>query len=344
MAQEEARDDLDKHEAKESQQHYLELLSSAAERLRSAMGQQAAPNSEDDAVKVITGSTEIYDHSTGVAKADAQPYRPPTRQQLDKLQKALNDPQQVEGSVKLKVGNETAYKVRDGEVEVDKYGLQPQQQQQRSAGRELSLNERVERLEQRVVQLDERMERLEQKLDNLQPRRPAVQNQQLNQFLQRTSSQIAQTIGESRDRIMEAARNFKQNLSDRLQQLKQGAAEQANRAKQGVRDFAAARVVQQVELLLDRTSNRTAEGNPYLETGSGYHFEKQGNTISISAPERGEVVRAEGKAPDRQVNVSQNIQDQDKAKLEQAGNQIERDLQPKQSQAQQQRQSQGARR
>ena len=91
-----------------------------------------------------------------------------------------------------------------------------------------------------------------------------------------------------------------------------------------------AQATSQIELLLDRTDQRSAEGHPSLQTGSGYRFEKQGQTIRAWNPQGNEILRAEGAKPDRRVRVSPDIRQEEQQKLQQVGNQVERDLQPKQ--------------
>jgi len=87
-----------------------------------------------------------------------------------------------------------------------------------------------------------------------------------------------------------------------------------------------ARVSRQLEMLLDCTDQRSPLGHPCLETGSGYRFEKQGQTIRAWSPQGNEILRAEGAKPDRRIRVSSNIRREEQQKLEQVGNQIERDL------------------
>lgn len=89
---------------------------------------------------------------------------------------------------------------------------------------------------------------------------------------------------------------------------------------------------QQIERLLARTDKRSAEGYPSLESGSGYRFEQQGDALRVWAPLGNEILRLEGPSSDRRLSVSREIRPQDQQKLEQMGNQIERDLAREQQQ------------
>lgn len=89
---------------------------------------------------------------------------------------------------------------------------------------------------------------------------------------------------------------------------------------------------QQIERLLARTDKRSAQGYPSLETGSGYRVEQQGDALRVWAPLGNEILRLEGPSSDRRLSVGRNIRPQDQQKLEQMGNQIERDLAREQQQ------------
>lgn len=59
-----------------------------------------------------------------------------TPEQITLLQKALSDPESVQGAVRISVGNETVFHVKDGELKVDKLGFaQGQSQTQESSKR-----------------------------------------------------------------------------------------------------------------------------------------------------------------------------------------------------------------
>ena len=86
-------------------------------------------------------------------------------------------------------------------------------------------------------------------------------------------------------------------------------------------------------MLLEHAGRRSAQGYPYLENQSGYRVEQQGQTLRVWGARGNELLRAEGPKPDLRIRVSRDLQSQEQQKLEQLGNQAERDLQPKQQQS-----------
>lgn len=124
----------------------------------------------------------------------------------------------------------------------------------------------------------------------------------------------------------------------------EGTTERVESIPNAHKEFKAGMVVAAAEKLLDRISAHTPDGNRSFQTGSGYMFEKKGDTITISNPDRSELVRSVGKGSERTINVSKSLTAQKAANLEQIGEKIHQDLSPTQTQSQNLGVTQGARR
>ena len=110
------------------------------------------------------------------------------------------------------------------------------------------------------------------------------------------------------------------------------------------KEFKAEMVVSAASKLLDRIPAQTPDGNRSFQTGSGYVFEKKGDSITISNPDQSELVRSVGKDSERTIHVSEGLTAQKAATLEQIGDKIHQDLSPIQNQSQSLGVTQGARR
>ncbi len=105
-------------------------------------------------------------------------------------------------------------------------------------------------------------------------------------------------------------------------------------ASPSLNGFNADTVVAAAKKLLEKIPAQTAEGTRSFTTGSGYHFEKAGHTITVSSPARGELIRSEGTGSKRQLSVSDKLTTQDASNLEKIGGKINQDLSTKPDQSQ----------
>ncbi len=121
--------------------------------------------------------------------------------------------------------------------------------------------------------------------------------------------------------------------------------ERANSTKPA-QDFSALQVVTVAEKLLDGLRATNADGLRSFETGNGYRFEKVGSTLTITAPEQGEVVRAVTQGRNRQITLSPQLTSQNAAQLQNIGQKLDANLSEnltKTSQTQSQNQEQNQR-
>jgi hypothetical protein len=188
-------------------------------------------------------------------------------------------------------------------------------------------------------------------MENIQAHLSAIQQQikdiQNNQIVQSTTKAVVGKVIEPAVASVLQGTGVMQNF-EKLQ-AKEGLAKQEGTTERvesipnAHKEFKAGMVVAAAEKLLDRISAHTP-GNRSFQTGSGYMFEKKGDTITISNPDRSELVRSVGRGSERTINVSQSLTAQKAANLEQIGEKIHQDLSLTQTQSQNLGVTQGARR
>ncbi len=80
---------------------------------------------DESPINVYLGTKKVYSQQPGQLPQERSNLTP---EQLDTLHKALNNPQDVKGTVKISIGNQEVYKVQNGEVKTDHLGLSQKQQ------------------------------------------------------------------------------------------------------------------------------------------------------------------------------------------------------------------------
>jgi predicted RNase H-like nuclease (RuvC/YqgF family) len=139
----------------------------------------------------------------------------PTQAKL--LEKTLETPQNLKGSLRIYVGQEKVFHVKNGQVLADTLGLARQQQAQKDSPQvessptpALSSEQRIAFLEQQIKQQQQQINRLTRHLENLNQTTPKLADPSLGNWFQNLYAQL-----------QDKGKNLIEQLSQSLQQKKE---------------------------------------------------------------------------------------------------------------------------
>ncbi|MDZ7966400.1 MAG: hypothetical protein RM368_15710 [Nostoc sp. DedSLP03] len=190
-----------KSEAKQVQHDYLEILNDILHKLLEKGKFQELDTTKD--LSIYVGNQPKYKgHPDGEVSVNLM-----TPELVDKIKTAINDPQNLKGSVRIMIGKDKVYHVKDGEVLSDKLGLSSQ----------ISQNQSQSQQPAKPVQKSSTIENLQKQVEALQQK---VQNQQtlIDSFATQKQSSVEGTQKLSTDLIsLKQAFDAQQKTIDQLQ-------------------------------------------------------------------------------------------------------------------------------
>ncbi len=234
-------------------------------------------------------------------------------EQVALLQKALEDPYGVQGSVRILVGRETLFHVKDGQVLTDKLGLAPQPTQTHSSQSQsaqpspsqavkpqanqspaMTPQEQITALEAKIEQMQKQIDQLstiDQKLDKF-VNHPLFQNigdERINHWLNNVHSQIYTTGQQEVTRTSNDLQQNQANLLSKVQQLWQGLKENitdvlhaTHYGVQGIAGQAALGMTAASAKLASTVGQKLPDGSVVLENrNSNQRLEVNGNNVAI---------------------------------------------------------------
>lgn len=190
-----------KSEAKQVQHDYLEILNDILHKLLEKGKFQELDTTKD--LSIYVGNQPKYKgHPDGEVSVNLM-----TPELVDKIKTAINDPQNLKGSVRIMIGKDKVYHVKDGEVLSDKLGLSSQ----------ISQNQSQSQQPAKSVQQSSSIEDLQKQIEALQQK---VQNQQslIDSFATQKQSSVEVTQKLSTDLIsLKQAFDAQQKTIEQLQ-------------------------------------------------------------------------------------------------------------------------------
>lgn len=190
--------------------------------------------SKDLPISIYDGKTLIYKAEAG--KEPTKNLMTPEKAAL--LQKTLENPQGLQGSIRIRVGSEKVFHVLDGQIVTDKLGLvaeRPSQQQAPQAAvaqENLTAEQRIEMLEKAVQQQQQQIAHLSKQLEKLSRPLPQVAYSKLNTWFKSTQAQIqktgqslveklSQSLQQNKETLMNQVREFITNNQERVAQTQE---------------------------------------------------------------------------------------------------------------------------
>lgn len=172
-----------KSEAKQVQHDYLEILDDILHKLLEKGKFQELDTTKD--LSIYVGNQPKYKgHPDGEVSVNLM-----TPELVDKINTAINDPQNLKGSVRIMIGKDKVYHVKDGKVLSDKLGLnsllsQNQSQSQQPA-KTVQQSSAIENLQKQVEALQQKVKNQQSLIDNF-----ATQKQSSVEVTQKLSTDL----------------------------------------------------------------------------------------------------------------------------------------------------------
>jgi hypothetical protein len=153
-----------KSEAKVVQHDYLEILNDILHKLLEKGKFQELDTTKD--LSIYVGNQPKYKgHPDGEVSVNLM-----TPELVDKIKTAINDPQNLKGSVRIMIGKDKVYHVKDGEVLSDKLGLSSQisqnQSQSQQPAKPVQQSSTIEDLQKQVEALQQKLQDQQSLIDN----------------------------------------------------------------------------------------------------------------------------------------------------------------------------------
>ncbi|WP_138504548.1 hypothetical protein [Nostoc sp. PA-18-2419] len=153
-----------KSEAKVVQHDYLEILNYILHKLLEKGKFQELDTTKD--LSIYVGNQPKYKgHPDGEMSVNLM-----TPELVDKIKTAINDPQNLKGSVRIMIGKDKVYHVKDGEVLSDKLGLSSQisqnQSQSQQPAKPVQQSSTIEDLQKQVEALQQKLQDQQSLIDN----------------------------------------------------------------------------------------------------------------------------------------------------------------------------------
>ncbi|ACC85357.1 hypothetical protein [Nostoc punctiforme] len=153
-----------KSEAKVVQHDYLEILNDILHKLLEKGKFQELDTTKD--LSIYVGNQPKYKgHPDGEVSVNLM-----TPELVDKIKTAINDPQNLKGSVRIMIGKDKVYHVKDGEVLSDKLGLSSQisqnQSQSQQPAKPVQQSSTIEDLQKQVEALQQKLQDQQSLIDH----------------------------------------------------------------------------------------------------------------------------------------------------------------------------------
>lgn len=153
-----------KSEGKQVQHDYLEILDDILHKLLEKGKFQGLDTTKD--LSIYVGNQPKYKgHPDGGVSVNSM-----TPEQIDKINTAINDPQNLKGSIRIMIGKDKVYHVKDGEVLSDKLGLNSQisqnQSQSQQPAKAVQQSSTIEDLQKQVEALQQKVQDQQSLIDN----------------------------------------------------------------------------------------------------------------------------------------------------------------------------------
>jgi hypothetical protein len=153
-----------KSEAKVVQHDYLEILNDILHKLLEKGKFQELDTTKD--LSIYVGNQPKYKgHPDGEVSVSLM-----TPELVDKINTAINDPQNLKGSIRIMIGKDKVYHVKDGEVLSDKLGLSSQisqnQSQSQQPAKPVQQSSTIEDLQKQVEALQQKLQDQQSLIDN----------------------------------------------------------------------------------------------------------------------------------------------------------------------------------
>ena len=154
---------IDPSDAKQVKEDHLDILEGIIHSLSKAI----KPEDKNEAITIKVGNQNVYKSFLGQepTKNSISP------EQVKKIQQALTEPQNLQGSVRITVGKDTVFHVSDGKIKEDRFGLVSKPLSE-NASKQLSENAAapkiptVESLQKQVSDLEERVQSQKKMLES----------------------------------------------------------------------------------------------------------------------------------------------------------------------------------
>ncbi|GAX39000.1 hypothetical protein [Nodularia sp. NIES-3585] len=163
---------LDNSEGKEVKQDYLEVLNAILRKLLEKGKFQGVEPSKE--ISIFTSNKLVYKGAV-----DQEPLKNEiTPELVETLDKALSEPQNLQGSIRIMIGNEKLLHLRDGEVISDKLGLleNQAQQQTQSQAQKSEIPKSIDDLQQQLNSLQQKVEEQQMLIDSQPNQSSAISN------------------------------------------------------------------------------------------------------------------------------------------------------------------------
>jgi hypothetical protein len=303
---------IDPHHAKQVHQDYLEILDSILRQIKSKG--QFQGTEADKAVTIIVDKQKVH----RVGNSQATSFSTITPEQVDKLNQALQNPQALQGAVKIYIGNNKVYHANNGKLITDKLGLSPKQEQSATSTTEATLTPKKLR-----QQLDTVASQVKQQQSTLPTRSNAVSVKQLQLEVGSLSQQIAilessvsrlnkglESLSALREptnvknsrlqtwlksastKVKTVAQNWSSQVKSLfvpdVEQLQKQIA-QVNTRSQNLFEAKGQEISADVKTLLHAVGSKQPDGSVTFESNS-FQFRQLGDTISILARDGSDVV------------------------------------------------------
>jgi len=180
---------IEPSDAKQVKEDHLDILEGIIQKLSKAI----KPEDKDKRITIKVGAKNVYESARGQepTKNSISP------EQVKKIQQALTEPQNLQGSVRITVGKDTVFHVSDGKIKQDSFGLATGQISE-NASKQISESENitaskiptVESLQKQVSDLEERVQTQQKMLESFSTPNQANELSDLRQAV----SQQQQTI------------------------------------------------------------------------------------------------------------------------------------------------------
>lgn len=153
-----------KSEGKQVQHDYLEILNDILHKLLEKGKFQELDTTKD--LSIYVGNQPKYKgHPDGEVSVNSM-----TPELVDKIKTAINDPQNLKGSVRIMIGKDKVYHVKDGEVLSDKLGLSSQirqnQSQSQQPAKPVQQSSTIEDLQKQIEALQQKLQEQQSLIDN----------------------------------------------------------------------------------------------------------------------------------------------------------------------------------
>ncbi len=159
---------IDPSDSKEIKQDYLSILESLLERVKESAKSQGYNPSNDVSIQV--GSKTVYES----LNEEEPKLNKLTPEIVATINKAISEPKNFKGSVRIKIGKQPVYHAKDGKVILDKLGFTLNQKQDLTEQK--YTDKSVDHLTQEIEALQQKVQEQKDVIDALKPESQSSEN------------------------------------------------------------------------------------------------------------------------------------------------------------------------